>query len=349
MRTASLTAAALVAALGVADAAAQQAGTYRLTGNRVAAYNLAGRVTVQAGSGDAVVVTVTPAGPDAGQLEVQTGNVRDRNALRVIYPEDRVVYRDEAFGGETQLRVRPDGTFGGGDAGRSREVRISGRGSGLEAWADLTISIPAGRDVAVHQAVGAVTVRNVNGQLLVDTHAADVDVSGTNGELSVDVGSGDVRIRDVQGRLLVDTGSGNVDIEGTAGDEALFDTGSGNVRASGVRAGSLLVDTGSGDVTIDRVTAERVGLDTGSGSVTVGLDSDVSELLVDTGSGDVTIRAPATLGAQLRVDTGSGGIETDFPVAVTRRSRNELVGTLGDGDGRIEVETGSGSVTLLRR
>src|SRR5690606_41333692 len=48
---------------GVADAQ-EAAGTHRLAGERVAVYNLAGRVMVESGSGADVTVTVTPGGAD---------------------------------------------------------------------------------------------------------------------------------------------------------------------------------------------------------------------------------------------------------------------------------------------
>ena len=107
--------------------------------------------------------------------------------VTIVYPAGRTE--------RTELRVREDGTFGGGDNDdrrRARRVVITDDGDGVEAWADLTIGIPEGRDVAVHQAVGTVVVRNVNGTLLVDTHSAEVEASGTRGALTVDVGSGNV-------------------------------------------------------------------------------------------------------------------------------------------------------------
>ena len=78
------------------------------------------------------------------------------------------------------------------------------------------------------------------------------------------------------------------------------------------------------------------------------LGSLVERLDVATGSGDVSIVAPAGIGARLEMETGSGNIESDFPLSVTRTGRHHLVGTIGDGKGRVSVETGSGSVRLLR-
>jgi DUF4097 and DUF4098 domain-containing protein YvlB len=334
MRSTSLaTLAVLIVGLPPAAVEAQEVtGTHRLTGGRIAVYNLAGRVTIERSAGEDVTVDVAPGGADAGRLRVASGAVGGREAFRVIYPGDRIVYPAGATQ-RTELRVRADGTFGGGDGddrARARRVVVTDDGTGTEAWADLTIRVPDGRDVAVHHAVGRVTVRNVNGTLLVDTHSAEVDAAGTSGALTIDVGSGGVRASDVQGRLLIDTGSGDVHLEGSSGDE-------------------VRIDTGSGNVSLDRVTADRLSLDTGSGSISVALDADVTELLIDTGSGDVTVRVPAALGASLEIETGSGGIEIGVPVAVTRRGRSELSGSLGDGRGRIVIDTGSGDVTVAGR
>ena len=115
--------------------------THRLDGPRVAIYNLAGRVEVVPGEGPHAVVEIVRGGDDADRLSVATGRVGDREALRVIYPDDRVVY-PEMGRSNTTIRVRDDGTFLDGWRGGD-EVRISGRGRGLEAYADITVRVPA--------------------------------------------------------------------------------------------------------------------------------------------------------------------------------------------------------------
>jgi DUF4097 and DUF4098 domain-containing protein YvlB len=50
----------------------------------------------------------------------------------------------------------------------------------------------------------------------------------------------------------------------------------------------------------------------------------------------------------VEIETSSGDIETDFPLQVTRHSRDHLMGRIGDGNGRIAIETGSGEVRLLK-
>ncbi len=346
-----------LAAIWAAPLAAQATSRHLLKGSEIALYDIAGTVQIDAGSGDAVGVDVSRGGADAAQLKVAEGDLAGRATLRVIFPGDRIRYPGMGRG-STEIRVREDGTFDGHGGhhdhddedsdGGGRRVRISSTGSGLEAWADLKVAIPAGRAVTLHLAVGKVTAANVDGHLRLLTAAAPVTVTGLKGALGVEVGSGDVRLSGIEGDVRAETGSGSVELTRARAREVTVETGSGDVEASTVEAEHLSIETGSGDVRITAAKAPRVGLETGSGTVTVELQSQVDRLDVETGSGDVVITAPANLSAELVMDTGSGDISTDFPLTVTRTARDHLRGTVGDGKGKISVETGSGGVRLIK-
>jgi len=333
-------------------AIAQQAETFRLQGNEVAIYNLAGKVQVRGGSGSDVAVSVRRGGSDAGRLAVQTGDVNTRqtgfgtvNSLRVVYPQETIVYADG--NGDSEIRVRDDGTFFGDSDGKKIKIRNSG--SGVKAHADLEITVPNGRSVLVALAVGEVRVENVNGRLYADVASADIWSSSGNGEFVFDTGSGDIEVKGHEGGLVCDTGSGDVLVENVNGGELNFDTGSGDVSGRGIRGSSLRADTGSGDVELHDVSVDQINADTGSGDVTLDLASAPSDILVDVGSGDVLLRLPDGFGATIDVDTGSGDIETDLPVQVTEIDDDVLRGTIGDGSGRVRVDTGSGSVKFEKR
>ena len=332
--------------------AAQQPERRVVPGDHVAVYNLAGLVRVERGGGTDVVVELTRGGRDAGKLSVATGPLRGRETLRVMYPDDEIAYR-ELGQGSTTLHVRDDGTFNDHDGRHwfddGRRVRITGSGRGLEAHADLRIAIPPGKRVDVYLAVGRVTVSNVEGDLRVDVASADVTADHVKGTLTVDTGSGDVHLSDAQGDVSLDTGSGNVTVSGMRGDELKLDTGSGDVSADRVTADVLKIDTGSGDVTASSIRSTDVNIDTGSGGVQLDLLSDLASLYVDTGSGDVTVRIPAAFGATLDIETSSGGIDLqDVVVKATRLEEDHVVGEIGDGKGRVKIETGSGGVRIVR-
>ncbi len=329
LRTAGVAGALIAGTLALSGfAAAQSPSRHNIPGDDISIYNLIGTATVVAGTGADVSIEVNLTGRDAAKLAVEAGVHDGRPMLRVIFPGSKFVDKSMGLGSITQMRVEKDGTFGNSVAG-GRSVKISGRGSGLEARADLTISVPAGKTVRVHQAVGEVSATGVDANLIIDTAAASVSAAKIRGSLSVGVGSGDVDITDVRG------------------ERVHVDTGSGQVTGSEISAPTLTIDTGSGDIDLTAVSTVTVHLDTGSGSVSIELVSDVEELAIDTGSGDVRVGIPESLGAGVRVETGSGDIEIDVSHETEKLRRSFFRGRIGDGLGEIRIDTGSGAVSLV--
>lgn len=337
----------LAALLLASTATAQERHT--LSGD-AAVYNLAGTVRVVAGSGRDVTVESTFRGRDAAKLRVQQSEVRGRQAVHVVFPDDDIVY--PAIGrSRVHLRARADGTFGdagGGGFFSGRDVTIRGSGSGTEAWAELTVAVPAGRSLHLHLAAGDANVSNVDGDLLVDVNAATVTTERTRGRLMIDAGSGRVRVNGAQGDVNLDLGSGAVELRDVNASRLRVDGGSGDVVATNVTAPDVDLDLGSGEARLSGVSTRQLRLDSGSGAVDLEFTSDVDDVRIDTGSGSITLRLPPALGARLDVDTGSGGIETEVPITVTRREHDHLAGTIGDGRGRIVIDGGSGKVRLLK-
>src|SRR5256885_8562561 len=106
--------------------AARQPERRTLAGDHVAIYNLAGVMRLERGTGSDVVVDLTRGGRDAGKLQIATGPIRGRETLRIIYPDDEIVYRELGHGSNTTLRVRDDGTFNDRDD-RGRRWSDDGR------------------------------------------------------------------------------------------------------------------------------------------------------------------------------------------------------------------------------
>ncbi len=331
--------------------AAQTPERRTLAGNDVAVYNIAGIMRVEGGTGSEVTVEITRSGGDASRLQIQSGSIRGRETLRVVYPDRRIVYRQpdsDRWRGRTTIRVDDDGTFGDNHNDDGRSVDIVGSGDGLDAHADIRVVVPRGKRLSVYLGVGEAKIENVEGDLYVDVSAAPVTTTHTRGKLSLDTGSGEVRVTDAQGEIDLDTGSGSVEVANIKGPFLKMDTGSGRVRATDVVVDELELDTGSGSVRLGQVQSKRIKLDSGSGSVELDLRADVETLHVESGSGGVTLGIPESLGASIRIETGSGGIDTDIPVQVRKTERNFLSGTIGDGKGEITIETGSGGVRLRR-
>jgi len=348
---------ALAVAMLTVPAAAQTARQV-LKGDSVAIYNLVGELRVEAGSGTDITVDIERRGADAAKLEVQSGPLRGRETLRIIYPDDVIIMPEWGRGWNTTLRVRDDGTFGeehgrhdrGGWFREGHEVRITGRGrDGLEAYADLRVSVPKGKNVALYLGVGKAFVSNVEGVIRVYVAAADVAADRTRGSLRVETGSGNVDLRTASGDISLSTGSGDITVSGVDGSRLNLETGSGNVTLTDAKAPGLHVETGSGSIEATASAGDELSFETGSGDVDVTLVASFRSVHIETGSGDVTLKVPPTAGAEVDLDTGSGDIDLGgLTLQVRRIAHDHVTGTLGDGKGRVSVETGSGNVHLQK-
>jgi lia operon protein LiaG len=341
------TRAALLLALPATLAA--QTERISLDGREVAIYNLVGKLRVEGGTGDRVIVEVTRGGRDGARLKLETGDVRGRMALRVQYPDDRIYYPDMGWSGRTSFTVNDDGTFSDNGYGRERRrIEVSSRGDGLDAHADLRVTVPKGKTLFLRQGVGETIIDNVDGKLDVDIAAAHTRVSRIRGSLSIDNGSGGIEITDVTGDLTLDSGSGGATIDGVRGGRLHVDVGSGSLRARELDVTELVADVGSGGVRLSGVKTPKLHLETGSGGSEVELLSQPDDVSIEAGSGGVTLRMPAATNASVDIETGSGGIDTDFEVKLSRIEKRALRGTIGTGTGRIRIESGSGNVRLMK-
>ena len=176
----------LTAGAGLPDA--QSIERYSMPAGSVALYDLAGRVTLEAATGNEVVVEVTRGGTDGARLRVQQGPVGDWQTLRVVFPANHIVYDEPGTWG-MQTQVGNDGRFDDEKLIRipaeRHRVEISGRGPGLDAHADLYVRVPAGRTLALFLAAGAATVTNVDGNLRLSVGSASVTTRNTRGSLLV--------------------------------------------------------------------------------------------------------------------------------------------------------------------
>jgi DUF4097 and DUF4098 domain-containing protein YvlB len=300
-----------------------------------------------------VTIEVTRQGSDARRLEIDERTIDGRAAICILYPDERIIYRDRGRRGNWSTNTSTDDQCqeGGGGIRRmlgQRRIEVRSDGSGVEAWADVRILVPAGHDLKVKNVVGDVDISDVNGSLNIDVASSGVTSRGTRGDLNIDTGSGDVTVNGHRGDVNVDVGSGTVQLDNVDGTRVSVDAGSGGLRGSNITADDFSLDTGSGSIDFGRVTTRRMKVDSGSGSARLALMSSVESLDVETGSGSVTLAVPASFGAEFDVSTGSGGIETEFPLQVTGARRNALRGRIGNGRGRVVIETGSGRVRLTR-
>jgi putative adhesin len=342
----------LLAAIASAQEAVQPGQTITIMDHKVVVYVASGTASLHRVAGRGLTIQANAQGPDGSQLRFFTDREGDAARFRVDFPDDADhIAAPAGTRGNTNLRLRDDGTFGGDDSwrrGRGDEVEIGGSG-GFRGWAALDIGVPEGTEVLVRLAAGRASADGVSGRITLDTWSADCEATNIGGRWLFDTGSGDVTVRDATGVVFIDTGSGSGSVSGMRGDTLDLDTGSGDVTVADVTVGKVRFDTGSGSVRARNLSAPRGVADTGSGDVVLEYAEGgvVEDLYVDTGSGAVDLALPRQVSARVSIDTGSGGVTVQRAgVVFERRDDDGTILRIGEGANRIRIDTGSGGVTI---
>jgi hypothetical protein len=302
--------------------------------------NLAGKMTVLAGDGNVVVAVATVhAGSEelaaAMRFEQVTGKDGEP-ALRVRYPLDR----------HDTIRYSPGGHSTVDYDGH--RVTVSDT-SGAMVYADVEVRLPRrALSANFRNYVGSLAAEGISGKILLDTASGDITARSLDGTVKTDSGSGDVRAEKIKGSFTCDTGSGGCELNGFEGDALTLDSGSGTIRVTRVSARVIRADTGSGGIRVQQAdTAEFMG-DSGSGNIEFeGTGTRLQRVRGDTGSGDIRLRLPATSSFELVADQGSGDLACGFKDAQPIVKKRLVVGyRRGDGKIRIDLDTGSGDVSI---
>ncbi|MBW8486229.1 DUF4097 family beta strand repeat-containing protein [Actinomadura parmotrematis] len=162
--------------------------------------------------------------------------------------------------------------------------------------------------------------------------SADAVVSGLAARTSIKSASGLVTLDGVTGAVDANTVSGAVEAQGLDGSVA-FTSLSGDLSLAGGTLARLAARSVSG----------RIAADVALGAA--------GRIEVNTVTGEVTLRVPDSTGARVSLNSAAGEINSTF-AGLDRDARpaaRHLSGRLGDGSGRLAVQTVSGGVTLLHR
>lgn len=327
--------------------------SYTFDGDELKITNMIGKVDVRSTSGDQIRVTIRVLGEDAepGLLtfEADQGNKAELNITFPIDEHRKYVYPELGSGSKTTISYKEDqgGSWLKKLFGTDR-ITVRGKGSGLSVWADILVEVPEGRNLEVKLGVGRIEAEGVQADLVLDTHSGAIEAADIKGNLLADTGSGRVTAVNIQGNVHVDTGSGRVELENCRGENILVDTGSGSVKAETLICSDLNIDTGSGSVRARRVETDDAKIDTGSGSVLLQLDRmGTGRFVLDTGSGSIVLELPADASASISADTGSGSMNNELHGAMVKnKSRREMTLVVGDGQAKVSLDAGSGSITV---
>ncbi|MQY13655.1 hypothetical protein SRB5_38050 [Streptomyces sp. RB5] len=186
---------------------------------------------------------------------------------------------------------------------------------GWKRHAVVSLVVPAGTRVELGVVDATAVVSGI---------AAPIAVQGVSGDTTVVGISGPVRADTVSGRLEAQAVSGELRFNSVSGELTVVDGGSPRVRADSV----------SGDMVVDLVPAARS-----------------AEVTLTSVSGDAALRLPEAADLEVEAHTASGAVSCAFESLriAGQWGAKRVSGRIGQGKGRVRMNTVSGAVALLRR
>jgi DUF4097 and DUF4098 domain-containing protein YvlB len=218
------------------------------------------------------------------------------------------------------------------------DIRHSGAVISLEAEADrgpanmvdYEITVPTWMALNLEGMYATVNVKGTRAAISVET---------LDGDITVDGGAETVKLTSVQGRISVSGAKGRIELN----------TVSESIEADNLQ-GDIVAETVSGDIVIGHSDARSVEIQTVSGELIYdGRIVDAGRYSLLTHSGTIAVSVPEGTNATVATAIGSGEVRASFPLpASDRPSRRRQTFRLGTGSATVELESFSGTISLLR-
>jgi DUF4097 and DUF4098 domain-containing protein YvlB len=210
----------------------------------------------------------------------------------------------------------------------------------------ITYAIEVPRDTAVNTASvsGSQSIRNVRGPVQAASVSGmvrgqdigqEVKLSSTSGAIDAANCGDDVRAFSVSGNVTVVNAKGDVLAHSVSGSVEIKNPG-GRVEANS-SSGSVEVRDANGDIKA-HATAGRITVQ--------GNPSGNSYWDLKTVSGAVDIAVPSTASFHLSAGAVTGQIRAQVPIMIEEQGKHSLRAHMGDGGGRVEIHTVSGSIEV---
>jgi DUF4097 and DUF4098 domain-containing protein YvlB len=228
----------------------------------------------------------------------------------------------------------------------------------------LKVSIPDSKDIEIHSASADISASDVAFNLDVKSSSSDLTMENTIGTVHNDVSSGDVSIRGHRGPISIkgissdikiDDAEGDVDCYTSSGDGD-FNKIKGNLKVTSTSGdnnmidinGNLDVHATSGDVEVESVTGS-VSVEAVSGDIKLkSLAATDGAFDISSVSGDTQIEISSDFKGDVQVATASGSINSSLALDSKTSSDSELRGHIGQGNGKLNISTVSGDITISK-
>lgn len=210
----------------------------------------------------------------------------------------------------------------------------------------------AGQSIVLHSGNGSITAAGLKGSTTAETSYGAISCKDfSDGDLRLKSGNGRIEISDASfGVCDARSSYGTIAAKNLQGDSIDLQSGNGSVEIDDAQAKTLNASSSYGRIAATGIAAENLTARSGNGSVNMQCTAAAPANLnaqVRSSYGSVEFVAPPEFSGEVYLSTSYGSIHTARPVTTSGEiTKKKITGRIGDGTGRIHLESGSGSVEL---
>lgn len=348
-----------LAADGTLDVATQL-GSIAVTGADVTDCNIVAEIVARA-------PTEEEAQQLAEQVEIKAERVADTLNVRADKPKlahNRSIGVSYTITTPRRVNVTCDSKYGS-----IRLANIEGTVKGKSSSGSMKAESIAG-PIDLDTSYGSITCKSIAGPSVLRSSSGSITVADLEGSAKIETSYGSITCERFSGDdLVLKTSSGKIAVSDASFLTGLAETSYGSVVGTDLKGNAIKLHSSSGSVTVTRAHADTVDLHTSYGRVEA-RQITMAHLTADSGSGSVDIvcspETPADLTAevkssyggidfttapgfsgQVHLSTGYGQIRTALPITLSGEiTKKRTAGRIGEGTGKIRLESGTGSVEL---
>jgi DUF4097 and DUF4098 domain-containing protein YvlB len=336
-------------------------GSISITGTDAADCNLEARIVAQAPTeqeAQELAEQVEILGEAAsGTLKIRcheptlAGNRSISVSYTISIPRRMNVHCDSSYGSldVSDIEGRLDGKSGNGSI-KTRDIQ--GAVDLNTSYGSIECRNVVGQSISLHSNNGSITMAGLRGSTAVETsYGAIACEDFSDGDLRLKSGNGRIEISDASfGVCDAQSSYGAVAANNLQGDSIELRSGNGSVEIADAQAKTLDVSSSYGRIAAAGIAAEYLTAESGNGSVNVVCTAATPAGLnarVKSSYGSVEFTAPPEFSGEVYLSTSYGSIHTARPVSTSGEiTKKRIAGRIGDGTGKIHLESSSGSVEL---
>ena len=209
-----------------------------------------------------------------------------------------------------------------------------------------------GDNITVKSSSGSITAEIIKGSAQLTTSYGSITCTDmSDGDIKLKTSSGKIKLSNASfGDCDAHTSYGSIVSDELKGKSIKLHSGSGSINVTESSANTTNLSTSYGRITCRQITTNDITAKSGSGNLDIACsDSTPTEIVADlvTSYGSIDFAVPQNFAGQVDLSTSYGSIRTDRPITISGEiSKKKLKGTIGEGNGKLHMQTNSGSINL---